>query len=503
MDKKALLGLAPIVFLNAFLFFPYLNIASYPKFSPDKLTILFFILFIFLSLLSRLIYALLSVYLIIANTIFLHVAFHWGSGLFGSRITTAMESPSAERLEYLKTYVSAIDLLLIPYATIGLAGIWLVYRSWKPSIRPSWWHFLLPLGVMALVICTKPRAVNLPPIALPLEVYAQPMRTQRLAQRNAFITSTRVSNYDCDSNYQNIVIVIGESASADRNPLYGYVRGGISALADLDFKVFSAISPANQTRLSVPLMLTHASVNAFDDFYQEPSIVTELKACGFQTYWLSNQPASGKNDDNIASISKEADISLFLVNELASNGHHYDEDLVEKIQLLNTGEMKKAFFLHLAGSHFDYNERFPDSFSAKSGNLEQAYDQSIRYTEVVLRKIFDSFSKQATLFIYTSDHGEVFVGGENGHANTPSYQEEYRVPLLLWSSDQAKLNKLQAYVGGKTINMESFNHIVRFLVGSEQQSTLISFDRKVLEASETRIVDFDSLLRATQPSYAK
>lgn len=53
------------------------------------------------------------------------------------------------------------------------------------------------------------------------------------------------------------------------------------------------ISPINQTRYSIPIDLTNATVDNFNLFFTSKLIVTTFKKYGYKTYWLSNQGRVG------------------------------------------------------------------------------------------------------------------------------------------------------------------------------------------------------------------
>jgi len=479
------------------LFAPYFNKREFPQFALDGVVVLFCLSFAGVMLLSRAVYSVFAALILIVNVVYLHILLHWG-GPVEERFSLVLESPTRESLEYLGTYLSGIDAFVLLYVLGCLVAIGLICRSRVCSTPLLRLLALMPLIVLAVLVSQNTRAMKeLALITLPNVLIEQPTRMRHLLEREKALASLPARQVDCVSDYANVVVVIGESASADHHVLYGYDGGWRSELEALDFARFSAISPSNQTRYSVPIMLTAATATSFGRFYAEPSLVSELKACGYRTYWLSNQDRSGKQDDNAASMGREADISLFISDEKRSwrSKRHYDEELIDKIKLINaeSGSMKKrAFFVHLVGSHFNYFRRFPPSFAPAPASSSEAYDISIRYTDKVLRGLFDAFPKDGLLFVYCSDHGELLSGDHMGHSFAPSHQNEYRVPFLVWSSQPDRLTQLRQYVDGKVINTESFDHVVGFLVGLESDLHQISFSRLVMDASQ-QVVNYDSL----------
>lgn len=489
--KDHLKGVGTVVLLNIALFAPYFNAKIFPLFALDKFVVLFCLSLIAATLLSRAVFCLVAALVLFTNVIYLHLMAHW-PGDFESRVSLALESPPSERWEYLSNYLSGIDALILLYVLACLVGVGLIVRLRPSSTMLLRIAALVPVAAALSLASSNGRAMRLPLITLPQEVYEQPLRARRLAERNSYVASLNLSDKRCAADYRNVVVVIGESSSADHNALYGYSRAGVSKLEGTGMVRFAAIAPSNQTRYSVPMMLTRATPDTFGAFYVEPSLVSELKACGYHTYWVSNQPKAGKYDDNITSLSREADISLFLMDS-DEGRDHYDEDLIEKINLINAKDpQKKAFFVHLAGSHVDYNKKFPASFAPKSDNLMEAYDTTVRYTDQVLRGIFDEFPKEGLLFLYASDHGELFTDELFGHGYVPSYQNEYRVPFLVWSSDPERLDQLLDYVGARAINTQSFDDVARFLMGMDGDLKTVSFSRLVLDASSS-VVDYDRL----------
>jgi heptose-I-phosphate ethanolaminephosphotransferase len=317
-----------------------------------------------------------------------------------------------------------------------------------------------------------------------------------LITRNQNI-SKNLQHKICSHDFDNIVIILGESASSDHNPLYGYSDNGQSLLKDQGFVVFKAISPANQTRVSIPLMLTDTDIRDFSQFYKNPSIVTDLRECGYQTYWISNQSRNSQHDDNTTSIANEANMTIFLEDsppplESDDPNHHFDGELVEHIAQFSKGH-KQAFFVHLAGSHIAYSSRYPETFAPRSGDKRKDYDSTIRYTDTVLRGLFDQFDKGSLLFMYASDHAEVFFDEESGHGFFPAYKDEYRIPLLIWSSDKELLTTLEIETGNRWVNTESFDNIIRRFIGRQEGTKATSYSRTVLTASFKKTSDYDAL----------
>lgn len=428
MLKKWMEGWLPISLINLFVFAPHFNASTYPDFALDKLVVVLYLLLGIVFLLSRFFYCLVATIVIAINVAYLHIVGHWGEAALSDRVTLALESPAGEQAEYLRNFFSLQDVAALAYAACCLLAITLVVRRRKASNAVFRGMAIMPMVVAELLISSNSRATKIPLIALPMEVYSQPVRAQRLKERNERVAAA-TQPAQCANEFDSILIVVGESASADRHALYGYAPNTPSPLREFGLTALNAISGANQTRLSVPLMLTSARVEAFDEFFDSKSLVTDLKECGYQTYWISNQSRSGQYDDNVASISKEADISIFMADDSDTAQHHFDEALAERISILPRGG-KRAFFVHLAGSHIDYGSRYPAAFKpteppeSSEALLSAQYDASMRYTDHVLAQILGMFDRRSLFFVYVSDHGEVLAGDVFGHGYIPAHQAE-------------------------------------------------------------------------------
>jgi glucan phosphoethanolaminetransferase (alkaline phosphatase superfamily) len=283
--------------------------------------------------------------------------------------------------------------------------------------------------------------------------------------------------------------------------LWGYGKSTTPKMAALKPYIADALAGGNVTALAVPIMLAGVSPEHFSSFYVRPSIVSELKRCGYKTYWISTQSANRQYDVNVTSIAREADHMIMLnnhnlldLNELEGE-HHYDDPLVGAYRQLGASNEKRAIFVHMLGSHFRYDMRYPKSFSTVTmqENLTESYDTSIRYIDRVLGKLYDALPHEDLLFLYASDHGEVFGLDVCGHGFSPSFKNEYRNAFFVWSSKPPRTAILQEAIGGKTVHMQSLPTMIRYLVGIDERLGVLSESTLVLESSETRVVNYSEL----------
>lgn len=251
-------------------------------------------------------------------------------------------------------------------------------------------------------------------------------------------------NEDADEIY---VLVIGETSRAINWELFGYDRPTnprLSRRSDL-ITFPRAISQSNTTHKCVPMMLTHTTPLSFDSIMYRKSIIAAFNEAGYRTAVYSNQ---AKNHSYTQYFSEEADEVKYLEDDL-----HYDQNLVKLLDdnLKDNSSKKRFIILHTYGSHFNYNERYPDSLSyfkpddASQANIKHrnqllnAYDNAIRYTDRVLDDIISTLESTGAkaVMIYTSDHGEDIFDDERErflHASPVPTYYQLHVPMLVWTS---------------------------------------------------------------------
>lgn len=269
------------------------------------------------------------------------------------------------------------------------------------------------------------------------------------------------------------VMVVGETARTHNFSLYGYPRNTNPLLSKTPgIKAFPNVTTqSNTTHKSVPMLLSAASAEDFERLFHEKGILAAFKEAGFHTVFISNQLP---NHSFIDFLGEQADEHYFLKKEDASQGNHYDEDLLQKLdEILPLADAsssahyryRKLFVvLHSYGSHFNYQERYPRSFAyfkpdsrseAKSENrrdLLNAYDNTIRYTDYILHGIIERLQKwegvqaktdgvycqPTSAMLYTSDHGENIFDDNRKlflHAAPKASDYELHVPFIIWTSD--------------------------------------------------------------------
>lgn len=257
---------------------------------------------------------------------------------------------------------------------------------------------------------------------------------------------------------QIYLLIVGETSRADNWSLYGYDRETNPALKKQENLVVfeDALTQSNTTHKSVSIILSDAEAENYNLIYQRKGIIHAFKEAGFKTICLSNQ---AENSSFIEYFTKEADIYQTIRKTHSGTGmteNHYDEELItlmeEKIAE-NDGDL--FILLHTYGSHFNYMERYPQTFQkfmpdavagvskSEKEHLVNAYDNSILYTDHFLSGTIDALKKTnaSVAMLYTSDHGEDLFDDERGrflHASPSPTYYQLRIPIIMWFSDTYK-----------------------------------------------------------------
>lgn len=445
---------------------------------------------------SRAVFVLGGFYLILATLVLQHIGRHWGLGQLDSRLEAFYESPTAETSEYVRSHIDAFDAL---YVILAIALAFALARYARQAVRlPT---SLTKVALLLLAVWAGTAALlrmdiplrRFPPLELATDVFEARYRYAQLSRRAENLRSAVVRTISCSLRYDKVVVVLGESAITDHMSAFGYPKPTTPFVDASRPHKFDALSPANQTRYALAMMLTDATPDAFDRFFESPSLVAQLRACGMNTLWISNQGRRGRHDSFSTSLAMEADEQVFL-NEDSWTAVTFDERIVEELE--RRGDFtrpRQATFIHLIGSHTKYSERYPEGFGFPDvPDTVSQYDNTLLYTDHVLQRLYERFQGESTLFVYVSDHGQMVSNQRFGSGFLPGYREEYRTPLLVWNAGDAAIARVRQALGDEKLNLESFDDLVRFLVGMSPEPE-VSTRRLVAVLSPDYLKDYASL----------
>ena len=397
-------------------------------------------------------------------------------------LVTTNPGEAMELLDNLAPAVVGVFVVYLPLLILGGVNIRRDSRlsvSFQQRVR----HWAMQIGAIGLFCLLASYLVvdgyrmrnQLYPVNICYNLY---LAFERNAASENYREASRDFRFDARSEHsatapEVYVMVVGETARAHNFSLYGYPRNTNPLLSKTPgIKAFPNVTTqSNTTHKSVPMLLSAASAEDFERLFHEKGILAAFKEAGFHTVFISNQQP---NHSFIDFLGEQADEHYFLKKEDASQGNHYDEDLLQKLdEILPEADAsssahyryRKLFVvLHTYGSHFNYQERYPRRFAyfkpdsrseAKSENrrdLLNAYDNTIRYTDYILHGIIERLQKwegiqtktdgiygqPISAMLYTSDHGENIFDDERClflHAAPKASDYELHVPFIIWTSE--------------------------------------------------------------------
>lgn len=268
------------------------------------------------------------------------------------------------------------------------------------------------------------------------------------------------------SQYDDYVLIVGESARRDYLHAYGYPIENTPFMSQANGTLVEGLtSGGTNTTSSLRLMLTQADRKKWEPHY-ELNIVDLMKSAGLKTYWLSNQGFLGKYDTPVTSIAHRSDVVQFLKKGGSFNSdNHSDFELIPKLdQVLQDGTQSKRFIvLHLYGSHPLACERVEDyPLIFKEGEIDKKYHymncyiSSIKKTDEVLKRVYQSLQQNEARthrtfsVLYFADHGMCHKE-QNGEVlfNLSCVSKLHNnIPLFKVSSDDTTRTKYTAFKSG-------------------------------------------------------
>lgn len=244
------------------------------------------------------------------------------------------------------------------------------------------------------------------------------------------------------------VYVIGEASRAANWQLYGYDRKTNPRLAERQgLTLFRNVTTqSNATHKSVPMLLSPVSTLQQYNLYYLKGLPSLFGESGFRTCFLSNQSPQGAMVDKLAG---QADEVVYI------GAPRRDDRLLALMRgIVETDDLHDLFIvLHCYGSHYSYNQRYPQEFALfgpdddmtidirNADRLRNAYDNTILYTDRFLDEVLEYLSSQpcASALLYCSDHGEDLFDDARGrflHASPSVSYYQLHVPSFAWFSDE-------------------------------------------------------------------
>lgn len=250
-----------------------------------------------------------------------------------------------------------------------------------------------------------------------------------------------------------MVMVVGETARADRFSLNGYHKETNPMLTKQGVVSLSNVSSCGtSTSVSVPCMFSALGRKEYDKetALNQQNALDVLAAHGVEILWRDNNSDS----KGVATRLKVEDFRTPTLNP-ACEGECRDIGMLTGLaQYIEARKGKDILIVfHQMGNHGpEYYKRYPKEFEkfkpvcttgelkdCSQEEIDNSYDNAVLYTDYFLSKVIDFLKKydddRATAMLYVSDHGESL--GEHGiYLHSAPYmvapKEQTHVPGIVW-----------------------------------------------------------------------
>ncbi|AWZ01343.1 phosphoethanolamine transferase EptA [Rhodobiaceae bacterium] len=249
------------------------------------------------------------------------------------------------------------------------------------------------------------------------------------------------------------VLVVGETARADRFSINGYNRQTNPSLSALPIVSFgNVVSCGTSTAVSVPCLFSAEARSEFsvDEAKWRENLLDILVRAKFDVMWLENNTGCKGVCARVPTERMTPEKFPEFCKDQSCNDEALVESLKTKLEEITTDTV---IVMHQIGSHGPaYYRRYPEAYRkffptcdttqiqlCTQEQISNSYDNSILYTDQVISQIVHelqtSSDKLDASMLYVSDHGESL--GERGmylhgmpYAFSPAEQRE--VPMILW-----------------------------------------------------------------------
>jgi glucan phosphoethanolaminetransferase (alkaline phosphatase superfamily) len=296
---------------------------------------------------------------------------------------------------------------------------------------------------------------------------------------------------------EKIYLIIGESAYRKHLSLYSYsvkttpFLDSLAQVVPRQISFYDGIASAPFTRNALRMALSFASPVDMAPFYEEKTLINLAHDAGYETFWLSNQGASGIQDSYLGYLAAGTDKEVFTKGGYLAND---DFDLIPLLKEEYKPGKKQFFIIHLVGSHNNYSDRYDkidaDAIPNSGSSLQTDYDRSIHHTDRVLHEIYNIMQQDSTaVFFHFSDHGEILG---KGHGPWKNGIAQYDIPLITINRNEERIDTvMKKYLEPDTrlINNSSTIYVLAemmgYIISQEQIDKSISDGRYVRHADQT------------------
>lgn len=397
-------------------------------------------------------------------------------------IESVANTNSAESLDFVATVLPDILAWTFPaLALLGIVGGLMFVRLPQSMDAPAAKWLACPLiGLLVLVTLlswsVRPWRKQLPPLYWAQwveKVVTMKSQWANLAlQWQKEAVQAAESFIAADPTPKTIVLMIGESTARDHWSLYGYSRKTTPKLderaaRDPRFLTVRNVWSVDGSTIAAfkSMFLTPEASNAHAgnaDAAPRENVFALFRQAGWKITWISNQEDLAIRNQ----FAHWANEQIFLNRIGGRSSRSLDERVLPPLEdALTDPAERHLIVVHLIGAHPHYSLRFPaewqsdwpeDAVEDKLKSLDRSpwvmkaidtYDTVMRYQDLVLDASLNlaehaASRKKPVIWAYISDHGQELGESENRTGHSQTTPDGYRVPLVLWSSDNRLSRKL-------------------------------------------------------------
>ena len=324
----------------------------------------------------------------------------------------------------------------------------------RVDIKYNSFLLIISLGLIFLFFVVENRKPDTFKVKLPYQLFFSLF--DYTVQKDLVLED--ISDLNFKSSLQEniqVTFVLGETVRADHLGINGYYRNTtphLSKIKDNFITYPNLYTNKVLTSQSIPQIFTNKSIyDTLSVHYR--SIFSVLNKIDISTSWIGNQHL----ESSYKSIATSNQSVINIDKWKSSHSYNKVKDGL-LVSFLKENLEKHKFSnnmttLHMVGSHWWYEKRYPDAFrkylpvidskylpSLSKESIINSYDNTILYLDFVLNEIIKthlSYSKPS-IVLYVSDHGEDL--GENGkwlHGHESKYVAN--PGFMIWYSDDFKL----------------------------------------------------------------
>lgn len=343
----------------------------------------------------------------------------------------------------------AIDLISFQLIIFEVVIFTIVYFLIIAHQKINSFQIKSPFTIIALVACAtffigEDYKYGIFRYRAPYNIYSA---TQNYLKKSNLALDSIETKLTTNDEDLNIIFVLGETVRADHLGLNGYSRNTTPLLS----KRKNIISYPNiytnltYTAVSVPQILTNKSIFNTQRMDKSYSIYSVLNQTKYTTYWIGNQTPE-KSFSKLINQNKKVEI-IDPYRSVFSYHKKHDIELLQPFKSSFKISKNQFFTIHMIGSHWYYESRYPESFkiykpttnskyipSTTDEQMINSYDNTLHYLDFVLNELISTIEDTNSVIIYLSDHGEIL--GENGKwLHAQESKASTNPAMIVWYSD--------------------------------------------------------------------